>query len=40
MVVEGELFEEMSKLGIGLNVMGSTCLVRCFGKARRIVDFG
>jgi len=33
-----ELFEEMSKLGIGLNIMGCTCLVQCLGKARRIDD--
>lgn len=31
-----ELFYEMSKLGIDLNVMGCTCLIQCLGKARRI----
>ncbi|XVE65263.1 hypothetical protein DITRI_Ditri07aG0167100 [Diplodiscus trichospermus] len=31
-----ELFEEMSVVGVELNVMGSTCLIQCLGKARRI----
>ncbi|XWS62119.1 hypothetical protein CRYUN_Cryun07bG0183800 [Craigia yunnanensis] len=31
-----ELFEEMSEVGVELNVMGSTCLIQCLGKARRI----
>ncbi|GAY66880.1 hypothetical protein CUMW_252370 [Citrus unshiu] len=33
-----ELFEEMSKLGVAVNVMGCTCLIQCLGKARRIDD--
>lgn len=33
-----KLFEEMSKLGIELNVMGSTCLIQCLGKAMEIDD--
>ncbi|VVA36366.1 PREDICTED: pentatricopeptide [Prunus dulcis] len=32
------LFEEMSELGIELNVMGCTCLIQCLGKARRFSD--
>lgn len=32
------LFEEMSELGIELNVMGCTCLIQCLGKARRFGD--
>ncbi|KAF5735083.1 Pentatricopeptide (PPR) repeat-containing protein [Tripterygium wilfordii] len=32
------LFKEMSELGVELNVMGSTCLIQCLGKARRIDD--
>ncbi|KAL3361881.1 hypothetical protein AABB24_014639 [Solanum stoloniferum] len=32
------LFEEMSRVGIELNVMGCTCLVQCFGRAQRIDD--
>ncbi|KAI4369951.1 hypothetical protein MLD38_018342 [Melastoma candidum] len=32
------LFEEMSRLGIELNVMGCTCLIQCLGKANRIDD--
>lgn len=32
------LFEEMSELGVELNVMGFTCLIQCFGKANRIDD--
>ncbi|XP_022736483.1 pentatricopeptide repeat-containing protein At5g46580, chloroplastic [Durio zibethinus] len=31
-----ELFEEMSEVGVELNVMGSTCLIQCLGKARKI----
>ncbi|XVF13594.1 hypothetical protein REPUB_Repub08aG0220800 [Reevesia pubescens] len=31
-----ELFAEMSEVGVELNVMGSTCLIQCLGKARRI----
>ncbi|KAB1215888.1 hypothetical protein CJ030_MR4G010987 [Morella rubra] len=33
-----ELFEEMSELGVGVNVMGCTCLIQCLGKAGRIDD--
>lgn len=33
-----ELFNEMSKLGVELNVMCCTCLIQCVGKARRIDD--
>lgn len=33
-----KLFEEMSKFGIELNVMGSTCLIQCLGKAMEIDD--
>lgn len=33
-----ELFEEMSDVGVELNVMGCTCLVQCLGKSRRIDD--
>ncbi|XP_030533519.1 pentatricopeptide repeat-containing protein At5g46580, chloroplastic [Rhodamnia argentea] len=32
------LFEELSTLGVQLNVMGCTCLIQCLGKARRIDD--
>ena len=32
------LFEEMSKVGVELNVMGCTCLIQCLGKARRVDD--
>lgn len=32
------LFEEMNKLGIELNVMGCTCLIQCLGKAMEIDD--
>ncbi|KAI9177330.1 hypothetical protein LWI28_013740 [Acer negundo] len=32
------MFEEMSELGIAVNVMGCTCLIQCLGKARRIDD--
>ncbi|XVF51949.1 hypothetical protein PTKIN_Ptkin04bG0224900 [Pterospermum kingtungense] len=31
-----ELFEEMSEVDVKLNVMGSTCLIQCLGKAGRI----
>ncbi|GMH09231.1 hypothetical protein Nepgr_011071 [Nepenthes gracilis] len=31
-----ELFEEMSELGVELNVMGCTCLIQCLGKAKKI----
>ncbi|GMJ06053.1 SUPPRESSOR OF THYLAKOID FORMATION 1 [Hibiscus trionum] len=31
-----ELFEEMSEVGVELNVMGATCLIQCLGKAGRI----
>jgi pentatricopeptide repeat protein len=33
-----EVFEEMSQLGVELNVMGCTCLIQCLGKAKRIDD--
>lgn len=33
-----ELFDEMSVVGVQLNVMGCTCLIQCLGKARRISD--
>ncbi|XP_021768146.1 pentatricopeptide repeat-containing protein At5g46580, chloroplastic-like [Chenopodium quinoa] len=33
-----ELFEEMSKRGVDLNVMGCTCLIQCLGKSQRIDD--
>ncbi|KAJ4831304.1 hypothetical protein Tsubulata_039663 [Turnera subulata] len=33
-----ELFEEMSEVGVALNVMGYTCLVQSLGKAGRIDD--
>ncbi|XP_057721583.1 pentatricopeptide repeat-containing protein At5g46580, chloroplastic [Arachis stenosperma] len=33
-----ELFEEMSRLGIQLNVMGCTCLIQCLGKAMEFDD--
>lgn len=33
-----KLFEEMSKFGIELNVMGCTCLIQCLGKAMEIDD--
>lgn len=32
------LFEEMSKLGVDLNIMGYTCLIQCLGRAKRIDD--
>ncbi|MBA0616840.1 hypothetical protein Godav_026330 [Gossypium davidsonii] len=31
-----ELFEEMFEVGVELNVMGTTCLIQCLGKTRRI----
>ncbi|MBA0656965.1 hypothetical protein Goklo_009283 [Gossypium klotzschianum] len=31
-----EFFEEMSEVGVELNVMGTTCLIQCLGKAGRI----
>ncbi|EXB99769.1 hypothetical protein L484_023300 [Morus notabilis] len=33
-----EMFDEMSELGVELNVMGCTCLVQCLGKAKRVDD--
>ncbi|XP_040987070.1 pentatricopeptide repeat-containing protein At5g46580, chloroplastic [Juglans microcarpa x Juglans regia] len=33
-----KLFEEMSELGVELNVMGCTCLIQCLGKTKRIDD--
>ncbi|CAL5355787.1 hypothetical protein CsSME_00044556 [Camellia sinensis var. sinensis] len=33
-----ELFEEMPKRGVELNVMGCTCLIQCLGRAKRIDD--
>ncbi|CAI0418650.1 unnamed protein product [Linum tenue] len=33
-----ELFDEMSSLGVALNVMGSTCLIQCLGKSQKIDD--
>lgn len=33
-----QLFEEMSQLGVELNVMGCTCLIQCLGRAKRIDD--
>uniref|UniRef100_A0A7N0UWI1 Smr domain-containing protein n=1 Tax=Kalanchoe fedtschenkoi TaxID=63787 RepID=A0A7N0UWI1_KALFE len=32
------MFEEMSKKGVQLNVMGCTCLIQCLGKTKRIDD--
>ncbi|GFP85160.1 pentatricopeptide repeat-containing protein at5g46580 chloroplastic [Phtheirospermum japonicum] len=32
------LFEEMMEKGVGLNVMGCTCLIQCLGRAKRIDD--
>ncbi|KAL3833537.1 hypothetical protein ACJIZ3_008273 [Penstemon smallii] len=32
------LFKEMSKVGVGLNVMGCTCLIQCLGRAKKIDD--
>ncbi|KAL4348841.1 hypothetical protein GQ457_17G020200 [Hibiscus cannabinus] len=31
-----EFFEELSEVGVELNVMGATCLIQCLGKAGRI----
>lgn len=33
-----ELFEEMSEMGVELNIMGCTCLVQCLGRSKRIND--
>lgn len=33
-----KLFEEMSKKGVDLNVMGLTCLIQCLGRAKKIDD--
>ncbi|KAL5550122.1 hypothetical protein UlMin_000298 [Ulmus minor] len=33
-----KLFEEMSEVGVELNVMDCTCLIQCLGKARRVDD--
>ncbi|KAL7150297.1 hypothetical protein ABFS83_05G102300 [Erythranthe nasuta] len=33
-----DLFKEMSEKGVGLNVMGCTCLIQCLGRAKRIDD--
>lgn len=33
-----ELFEEMTKLNVSLNVMGCTCLIQCLGRAKKIDD--
>lgn len=33
-----ELFDELSVVGVQLNVMGCTCLIQCLGKAGRISD--
>lgn len=33
-----ELFEEMSEVGVELNVMGCTCLIQCLGRSKRIDD--
>ncbi|XAR70608.1 hypothetical protein NMG60_11027516 [Bertholletia excelsa] len=33
-----KLFEEMSEVGVDLNVMGCTCLIQCLGRAKRIDD--
>lgn len=33
-----EMFDEMLETGVQPNVMGSTCLIQCLGKARRIDD--
>lgn len=33
-----EMFDEMSKLGVAINVMGCTCLIQCLGRAKRIDD--
>ncbi|PIA32708.1 hypothetical protein AQUCO_04400120v1 [Aquilegia coerulea] len=32
------IFEEMSKFGVKLNVMGCTCLIQCLGRAKRFED--
>lgn len=33
-----KMFELMSDSGVALNVMGTTCLIQCLGKAKRIDD--
>ncbi|KAK2989866.1 hypothetical protein RJ640_024420 [Escallonia rubra] len=33
-----KLFEDISDLGVELNVMGCTCLIQCLGRAKRIDD--
>ncbi|KAF4354894.1 hypothetical protein F8388_013843 [Cannabis sativa] len=33
-----ELFDEMSERGVQLNVMGTTCLIQCLGKTKRVDD--
>ncbi|KAL5544406.1 hypothetical protein UlMin_008190 [Ulmus minor] len=33
-----KLFEEMSEVGVELNVMDCTCLIQCLGKARKVDD--
>lgn len=33
-----KVFDEMSELGVELNVMGCTCLVQCLGKTKRVDD--
>ncbi|KAL5549579.1 hypothetical protein UlMin_004810 [Ulmus minor] len=33
-----KLLEEMSEVGVELNVMDCTCLIQCLGKARRVDD--
>lgn len=33
-----QLFDEMSEIGVAINVMGCTCLIQCLGRARRIDD--
>ncbi|GMQ04418.1 hypothetical protein CsSME_00049843 [Camellia sinensis var. sinensis] len=33
-----KVFDEMSELGVELNVMGCTCLMQCLGRAKRIDD--
>lgn len=32
------LFEEMSRLGVEINVMGCTCLIQCLGRAKKVDD--
>lgn len=33
-----ETFDEMSERGVQLNVIGTTCLIQCLGKAKRLDD--